>query len=162
MTIQYTETEYTQNGPKGIGGWLALLGLGMVLGPLRVLAETIQTTGYTEAEWTAFRQFPLGTFVAYFETIGIWSGVVLLFAASFLFFTKSRLFPRMYYIAWLWPLGITLVDGVLVSIAFNLPLAKVFDGMAGDFGKLIGTTIAGGIWALYIYRSRRVANTFVN
>jgi hypothetical protein len=148
----------------GFRGWLALLALGMVLSPLRVLSDTVKS-GYTAADWDALAKFRGGTGLAYFENGMSWAYVCLVFGLSFLFFRKSRLFPKVFVFAWVTPLAIIVLDVVGMMLVFReyIPLATLMTNAFQD-ERTIKSLVAFAIgipWVGYVLMSRRVKNTFV-
>lgn len=152
--------------PEGLGGWLILVGLGVVLAPFRVgffllstyvpiftegIWETLTTPG--NEEYHAFWG-PLLIFEIVFNLLLIVSWLTL----AVLFFTKHRLFPYVFS-------GVMLVALVFIPIdalAFKLvwPDEPVFD--PDTTKQLVQQVIGCLIWVPYMFVSRRVKNTFVN
>ena len=144
-------------GPKGIGGWLILVAIGQVLGPLRALGELGK--GYSGAEMEeAFRTIPVTMYGAL--TIDVLY-IVLIFGTSVAFFMRRQIFKWLFT----WEIfGITLsyfLALTWVSATTNLSISKLVESNGPDAVKTIASTLAGLIWVAYVWRSQRVQNTFV-
>jgi hypothetical protein len=137
----------------GLRGWLALVGVGFCLAPLRILRDVTQharvlqsdtwavlTTPGTAAYHPLWAPIILGEIVV---NVGLLSVSVL---AIYLFFKKRRAFPRV-------AIGL-LVAGVTIPVA-----AAQVD--ADDIRGLGQATVGAAIWIPYFLRSKRVRATFV-
>lgn len=155
----------TEKNLEGLGGWLILVGLGLILAPLRMLFEYVPL--YVEL-------FDNGTFAllstpgtadynAYFAPL-IYAEIVLNSAlvcawlsAGVLFFSRRRLFPRLY-------IGILLFTPLFIvadAFAFLLvaPDEPVFDPQTSK--ELLRSVLPTLIWVPYMLVSKRVRATFV-
>jgi hypothetical protein len=153
------------SGPTGLGGWLVLVAIGLVLAPLRILAFLLQTFVpiFSDGTWTVLttpgseHYHPLWAPLLVFEVVvnlafafaGLWLLV--------LFSRRSQNFPRVY--VWLALLNIPFifVDAWLGS--FVLTEEPVFDRATA--GELARSIVGAAIWVPYMLSSRRVRNTFV-
>jgi len=146
---------------KGIGGWLVLVAIGQVLGPLRTLVSI--AAYYANIDARLFEKFPAA---AYGEVLLNVAMLVLVLCTSILFFRKSRKFPRFFIIEWI-AIGILpLLDAVWAALTISLYAGQSFSSLLsldpqGSI-QIAAAIIVGPIWITYILRSRRVANTFVN
>jgi hypothetical protein len=161
-----SETTLAYGSPRGLGGWLVFVGIGLCLAPIR--AANFMLGAYppifSDGTWQALTTpggeayHPLWGPLIVFELAC--SG--LLFLASLLmlalFFRRSRLFPRLYIAVAFSSLVFVVVDAWLAT--FVLPDEPAFD--ADSVRELIGPLIAVFIWVPYMLMSKRVANTFVN
>src|SRR5262245_10407124 len=77
--------------PSGIGGWLILMAIGQVLGPLRFFASAGQY--YSSLSANAFRQFPLTFWGEAAMNVGL--AILYVYTAT-LFFRKSERFLRFF------------------------------------------------------------------
>lgn len=150
---------------EGLGGWLILVGLGIVVAPLRIIGVLFPTYAemFANGSWAALTTpgteayHPLWAPILYAE-MAINVGLILtwLFIA-FLFLLKKRVFPK-------WYIGIllfTLVFIVLDALALKavLPLEPVFD--TSTITELGRSLVAVLVWVPYMLVSKRVKATFV-
>lgn len=142
---------------QGIGGWLILVAIGLVLGPIVVFGQTLislvpvlfaeQTQHFLETH-PALHAIIIGEVVtnAIFVAILVW--------LNFLFFTKKRAFPSFMIFYLVFQVVITVADGYA---AFRLMPSHAQVGMAAA-RAIIGACI----WIPYLLVSRRVKLTFIN
>lgn len=162
------KTTETINNKKyeGLGGWLVLVGIGVVISPLRLLAELSKvylpmfndgtwealTTPTSESYNSSFSSLLAGEM--FFNSLMILASLYLIY----LFFTKKSFFPKLY----IWILVFSLIfiplDAILVSSIF--PAIEVFD--AETIKEIGRTVIVSLIWIPYMLISKRVKATFVN
>lgn len=150
---------------KGLGGWLILVGLGVVIGPFRMVAEVgplfysiftdgtfeILTTPGTEAYHPLWG--PLLIFEAVFNSLMVLASFCLIY----LFFSKHYVFPRIYIAIVLLSLFFVPLDAWIGS--FVVTDEPIFDpATAKEFAR---TLIAAVIWVPYMFVSKRVKATFV-
>lgn len=150
---------------EGLGGWLILVGLGLVIAPLRMLFEYVPLyVGLFDDGTFALLSTP-GTadYNVYFAPL-IYAEIVINSAlvcawlvAGVLFFTRRRLFPRLY-------VGILLITPIFITAdayAFLLvaPDEPVFDPATSL--ELMRAVIPALIWVPYMRVSKRVRATFV-
>ena len=155
--------ENVDRGPNGLGGWLILVAIGLVITPI-ILIFTITEYNlpvFNDAEiWDTFTDpnsayyLPLFSLLAYFELIG--NIIILLCSLLFLylFFTKKKLFPKIYYWFLIVNLVFILIDELLTNSMF------VFEEFA--FSETLRQAFTCAIWLPYLKVSKRVRNTFVN
>ena len=150
---------------KGLGGWLILVGIGVVVGPFRLAAEfvplyySIFTDGTFEVLTTqgseAYNPMwgPLLVFETIFNSLIILASCYLIY----LYFSKHYLFPKVYITIVLFSLVFIPVDAWLAS--FVLPDEPMFDpATTKELAKTIFTAV---IWVPYMLISKRVKVTFV-
>ena len=149
-----------KQGPSGIGGWLMLLVIGMmVLGPL------FGAGGINAGIMTVERQYPhlvsLDQWIT-FKSATWWTflGVAALSFYGGWGLARGKdwsVVNRAKWILWIsGPVG-SLVMGVLI------PIIIVGESNAGDgqfVGAFIAQVIAAGIWTAYLSKSKRVRNTY--
>lgn len=155
----------TEKNLEGLGGWLILVGLGLIIGPLRMLYEYVPLyVGLFDDGTFALLSTP-GTadYTAYFAPL-IYAEIALNTAlvcawltAGVLFFTRRQLFPRLY-------IGILLFTPLFIvadAFAFLLvaPDEPVFDPATSL--ELMRAVIPALIWVPYMLVSKRVRATFV-
>ena len=150
---------------KGLGGWLILVGLGVVLAPLRLLIMVVPLYQplFEEGMWEALTTFgsevyhplwgPLLIGEIAFNSIMILASIYLIY----LFFSKHYMFPKVY-------IGILLISLIFIPfdswlVTFILPDEPMFDpDTTKEFAR---TLIASIIWIPYMLVSKRVKATFV-
>jgi hypothetical protein len=134
----------------GIGGWLIVLAVGQVVGPLSFLGSVVRN--YSE--------------LADYEAVMNIAVLIIMLSTTILFFRQSRLFPRFFLMTWaavilLYPLDVILTAAVL-SVTTGQPFGSFITQMidAGLVMRWIALIISATIWISYVRHSRRVANTF--
>ncbi|MCL2831079.1 MAG: DUF2569 domain-containing protein [Betaproteobacteria bacterium] len=139
---------------KGLGGWLILVGFGLIVTvimlPLAVLGIVYLAQGSPGAMKTPYVIFTIIGYLA-------WAGLAGF--SLYLFFTKSRRFPRFFIGYTLFGLFVCVADAFLFRFA---PAGLLDTAESGDvtrqlFQQLFYTVI----WVTYMQRSKRVKNTFV-
>jgi hypothetical protein len=155
-------SEYKEK--EGLGGWLILVGLGLVLTPFILLAQmNIYKEIFSDGTWEAltlqssdlYTPF-FGVFMC-FELLGNCVFLIAYICLAFLFFKKKRIFPRLWIIAALSNLAFILIDGLFGKVVF--PADPMFD--EETLGEVIKQAISCAIWIPYMLKSVRVRNTFV-
>lgn len=150
---------------EGLGGWLALAGLGIIFSPLRIIVQLLPTYSelFSNGSWAALTTpgtevyNPLWTPILLGE-MAINGGLVLVWGfIAFLFFSKKRVFPKWYIGILLFTLVFMLVDALTIKAV--LPNQPVFDAeTAKELGRSLFATL---IWVPYMLVSKRVKATFV-
>jgi hypothetical protein len=150
---------------RGLGGWLVLVGIGVVLAPIRISATVVTsylpvftggswealTTEQSDAYHPLWAPIIIGALVFNVAMVGATIYLVILF------FSKSYLFPRAY-------VALTLASIIFIPfdawvVTFALPNEPMFDeATAREFGRVL---VGGLIWIPYLFNSRRVRATFV-
>ena len=148
---------HEENHLVGIGGWLILVAIGQVLGPLRFVHFLFgYYINFNSDLWT---EFPI-TF--YGETLVNMSVVTIMGFTTYLFFTRSRLFLDFFiyecaaYIMLL-PLVIVFKEVTFNAYTGRWIPVKLEPKQVGEWMTAI---ILAAIWISYIKLSKRVANTF--
>jgi hypothetical protein len=145
----------------GIGGWLTLLAIGLIVGPLRLLGS--QATYYSTVPSQLWTRFPL---IIYGEVLLNTSLLLIWMCTAVLFFTKSSRFPSFFLFAYaaavlLYPLDAAL-SAVGLSMYTGQPLSTFAEQMLDpkEVGQWIAILFSAMIWVPYVRLSKRVANTF--
>ncbi|WP_455207106.1 DUF3857 domain-containing protein [Kaarinaea lacus] len=147
----------------GIKGWLILPAIGLVLGPLRYLKDSANLLDYfninqwhsltlPSSEYYHHLWAPLiiGEIVA---TIFMFCFLVLV---GILFFKKRSAVPLLYIIYILVSILVLFTDHFAsMQIPFIAEQAK-----AGEFSRMISSSLGSLIWVAYFLKSRRVKSTF--
>jgi transglutaminase-like putative cysteine protease len=150
-------------GPVGLGGWLILVGFGVCIMPLTLAATLLKSTAtYSTSSWaqltvpTGVRYDPRWAPTLLLELIG--NSVLLVFACVqvWLFFRRKRWFPALF----------VLIAGARIILDLtDLLLAKDIPSVQArgiEWSQHLATLAALILWVWYMFRSRRVRNTFIN
>ncbi|WP_171005577.1 DUF2569 family protein [Bacillus sp. E(2018)] len=137
---------------KGLGGWLLLVGAGLLLAlPFKLNAVQV---GFDAIQGYKFNSLLL-KYVVYGELIFNIGLIGLNIFLLYLFFTKKKAFVK----TWIFLLQITLIFAVLTDILV-LFVDEVSTGT--PFVNSASALLAFFIWSTYAKKSWRVHNTFVN
>jgi hypothetical protein len=150
---------------RGLGGWLILVGIGVVLAPFRQMYALVPvyTPIFTEGHWEqlttagslGYHPFwgPLIIGEILVNSVLVLVGIYLIY----LFFSKHYLFPKVYVFLAVFSLVFIVLDAWLVTIV--LPAEPMFDQ---DTMKEVTRGLVGVmIWVPYMLVSKRVRATFV-
>jgi Protein of unknown function (DUF2569) len=152
-------------GPAGLGGWLVLVGLGLVSTPISVFVFLLQNFPplFSDGTWAALptpgseTYHPLWAPLFIFEIVGNLAFVLTGLWLLTLFFRRSNNFPTVF----IWFVSINvlfiLVDAWLGS--FVLPEEPMFDPATTQ--ELARSVVSSAVWVPYMLSSKRVRNTFV-
>ena len=150
---------------SGLGGWLILVGIGVVVSPFRLLAELGQIYGpfFSDGLYEVLTTpgtdayHPLWSTLIWGEVIG--NAVILLAAIYlvFMFFGKKAVFPKLYIWIAFGSAVFFLLDALLVKII--LPEVPFFD--PDTVKGLVQGVMTLVIWIPYMLLSKRVKVTFV-
>ena len=150
---------------EGIGGWLWLVAIGVVIGPFRILLLLITTYPpmFSDGTWELLTSPDSEAYnslwapILFGEIAGNMALVVVTTYMAVLFFMKKADFPLWYIgVAVFTPIFI-LLDSVAVSSA--LPGEPVFD--PETVKQLSRGIFSACIWIPYMLSSKRVKQTFV-
>lgn len=150
---------------EGLGGWLWLVGLGIVFSPLQILVTVmgywdIFSDGTWEAVTTPGAVAYNANWAPYIIgeiTINILLILAWLYIAV-LFFGKHRWFPKWYIGMFAFSVVLIPLDAMIATSL--IPGAQVFDA---ESGKQLARGFVGAlIWIPYMLVSKRVKATFVN
>lgn len=142
-------------GPVGLGGWLILVGLGLVAGALRLLIGVVVIFPLVDQALDA-GQGRLAAVVAY-ELAGTIVFAVAAIVLLVLFFKRSRFFPKGFIAVGIANLIFVLGDLWLAS-GVNV---EINGGDPAAWREVGRATFSVAIWVPYMLMSKRVANTFV-
>lgn len=155
----------TPRGPfemplQGIGGWLLLPALGVILSPLRLLMTLRETaSAYAGDVWMAAllpgnaESNPLRSGTMLYELAANIGLLVLYALLAVLFFRKRSNVPRFYVALIVASIAVPIIDALLMSSflpASDQGWARIGQGL-----------FFGALWSAYFMRSRRVRETFV-
>jgi hypothetical protein len=155
--------------PQGIGGWLVIVAIGLVISPFLTLGYMwTDFHSLTSADRVLAEQLVPGlTTLVGFEFFGN----AFLFAAWLpvfvLFLRQRRLFPRTYQ---LWLGAILVARAAEYTLSFRLGTGATGEGAATLVQNLhsklglgvLKALVAAAIWISYVGVSERVKATFVN
>lgn len=153
------------NDKEDLGIWLILVGLTVVLSPLKIAYDTfiIYSNAFFRDEWVLVSNLENKAHTPRIEqlltgeiVVGIMFVVAWVFIAL-LFFYRKKSFPRWYISIWIATLIVTVVD-VLATQAV-LPDTPVLDPEHFSEHGYLG--LSALVWIPYMLRSQRVKTTFV-
>jgi magnesium-transporting ATPase (P-type) len=150
---------------EGLGGWLILVGLGIIFSPIKIIAFIfpIYSEIFKNGSWQilttpgteAYNVFWAPVLLA---EIGI--NIILVVTwiyIAYLFFSKKKLFPKMYIGIMIFTLVFIILDALAIKIV--MPNEPLFD--ADTLKELFQSIIAISIWVPYMLISKRVKATFI-
>lgn len=150
---------------EGLGGWLVLVGLGIIISPLRLISIVfpVYSEIFSNGSWVVLTTpgteayNPLWAPILFGE-MAINGGLVLAWIfIAYLFFSKKKVFPKWYIGMVLFTLAFILIEALAIKSV--LPNEPVFDAETGmEFGRSV---IFALIWVPYMLVSKRVKATFV-
>lgn len=158
-------TVHAEQSAQAIGGWLILVAIGIVITPLRMLAQVLPTYVkiFTEGSWVALSTPGSATYnaslSAFIAVEMLVNGLLLMGALYliFLFFSKRKKFPKVYILLSASTLVIQILDALIIQSI--LPQQDAFgQETVAEMGR---TVIACAIWIPYMLTSQRVKATFV-
>jgi hypothetical protein len=91
VRTKYEPSETNKKDLVGIGGWLILVAIGQVLGPLKFTAFLFNY--YTSLDDNFWTKFPIACYGEAFLNVSV---LAIACYTSYLFFTKSKLFPTFF------------------------------------------------------------------
>jgi len=154
-----------KTGSQGLGGWLILVAIGLIISPIRIGIIELTLLGiFVDGTWSVLSN---SASEFYNPTLSLIIPIEFMFNLAFifgfifliyLFFTKSSNFPRWYIAVYLANLIVIILDAVAVKIA--VPGQPLFDTQTtGEFLRSLAACV---IWVPYMFKSKRVEATFVN
>jgi hypothetical protein len=151
---------------EGLGGWLVLVGLGIIFSPLRIVSQAfpVYSDMFSNGAWAALTTSgaktynPLWTLILSGEMAINVALVVAWAFIAFLFFTKKSVFPKWYIGILLFTVAFIIIDALVMKAL--LPNEPVFDAeTTKEIARSLFVTL---IWVPYMLISKRVKATFVN
>lgn len=153
----------TDGTTKGLGGWLILVGIAVSLGPLHALFIILKSAPYyTASSWarlttpSAPSYHVLWAPTLLFELVSNLTLIVFSALLISLFFRRRRLFPAVFVVFTVARVTIDWLDALLANA---IPAVR---DRGVNWSNHWSVLAAGIIWVTYMFRSRRVQNTFVN
>lgn len=149
---------------KGVGGWLILVTIGLVVTPIRILVLVFSTYApiFTGDAWSLLTTpgtaayNPLWKPMLLFELFGNVVFFLWAIALLVLLFGHKRIFPKLMIAFYL---GNLLFVGLDFLLASNIPAVASNDD-ASSVGELIRSIIVCLVWVPYFLQSERVKQTF--
>lgn len=148
----------------GIGGWLVLVGLGIVVSPLGIVVKLLPTylKLFTDGSWLVLTTpgsavyHPLWMPYLLIEVI-VNAGLFVAWVwIATRFFARKQNFPRLYISILTFTIAFQFLDALAITVVS--PTETVFDP---DTIKELGWSIIEAmIWIPYMLRSKRVRATF--
>ncbi|WP_207232102.1 DUF2569 domain-containing protein [Corallincola spongiicola] len=150
---------------QGIGGWLILVAIGVVLKPIVLLVKTLPifVPIFIDDTWqqltTAGSEYyhPMWAPLIIGEVTFNIGMLIASVALLYLFFTKHYRFPLLFILVSVVSLGVLPLDAWLTSFLF--PDEPIFD--PATVKELSQTAIVALIWIPYMLVSKRVRATFI-
>ncbi|GAB5453192.1 MAG: hypothetical protein Hals2KO_35200 [Halioglobus sp.] len=150
---------------KGLGGWLILVGIGVIVAPIRLLATYIPVYKpiFEDGTWEALTTVgseaydPLWGPLLISEIVYNSTMVFLSIYLIYLFFSKNHLFPKVYIAIVAVSLVFIPLDAWLVTKV--LPAEPMFDPETTK--EFVRVLVGALIWVPYMLFSKRVKLTFV-
>lgn len=143
---------------SGIGGWLILIALSLIVSPFVLLAGVLREGSLlTNPRLTGYLQAHTGLhLIVLFEIATNIIFLFLLLALNFLFFTKKRAFPTYMMLYLGLHFVVVLADIGLAHIV--MPAAHL---SAQAYRSILGSMAGVAVWIPYFLVSQRVKQTFV-
>lgn len=156
----------TTNEPQGLGGWLILPALGLIIMPIRMLLLLhsdflpIFTEGHWEVLTTPGSEVYHHLWAPYliFELVSNLAFIAFDLVLVYLFFTRSYRFPRLMIIYLLSNAIFVVGDFFLGDL---IPFIAEQPTDMETIKEVVRTVIGTCIWVPYFLVSKRVKNTFV-
>ena len=148
-----------------IEGWLLLVGLGIIIAPLRIIyfvttvyAKILTTTGFWARLATPGDKLydPLWHPLLIGEMAASLISFILSIWLIILFMNHKKVFPKIFIIFLCFDLFYVVVDHIfaqMIPYIADKPDAKTI-------GKIAGVSLAAIIWVPYMLKSQRVKGTF--
>jgi hypothetical protein len=152
--------------PKGIGGWLILVVIGLVISPIRI--SYFMLTNH----WPIFRDgmWPVlttpGTEAYHalwapliaFEIVGNLVSIALPLVTLWFFVRKSRRTPVLAICWYIWAAAFVVVDFFVAGLIPAVAAQSDSDGVK----ELVRSIVGAAIWVPYFLVSKRVKATFID
>ena len=151
--------------PQGLGGWLVLVAIGLIISPIRALLALFRDLLpiFTEGNWPLLTDPSSSAYHPLWAPLLVFDGVsyIAIIAASIialvLFLQRAPLFPRVMIALYLASLAIVATDFFAARLIPAVTTQEQAEGTR-QLLRAIGTC---AVWVPYMLRSRRVRNTFI-
>lgn len=144
-----------------ISGWLALLGIGVSIGPVILLVGLFQVETFQNTVWTNLsiaypnKNLSLMQLFLILEVVGNVFLVVLSCLMPFLYFRRRDLFPRTMVFMLAYNVVFILLDYIATDAIFDT------HALAENAKEFVRPIVAAAIWIPYLLVSERVKHTFI-
>ena len=151
---------------KGLGGWLILVGLGLVVAPIRTVFDLVPriVSLFFEGAWELLTTPGSQLYHIFWAPLVI-TEIIIAFGLALtyfymwiLFFKKKKEFPKWYIVIFSFSLIWIFADTLAYKIMW--PSESIFD--SETVGLFINIVWSSTIWIPYMFYSERVKNTFVH
>ncbi|WP_274627762.1 DUF2569 domain-containing protein [Arvimicrobium flavum] len=151
-----------REGPEGIGGWLVLPIIGLILTPIQGVVQIGQYMGLMQS--FEFLTGPQATLLVLEIIANVAIAIVLPAYLLRLLFSRKREFPRTYVVWAGINLAFLIADLMAAKILFGQAMAAArMTPIESETTQTFLRAIAMmAIWVPYMLNSRRVRNTFVH
>lgn len=155
----------TDRHVSGIGGWLVFVAIGIILSPIAILVQVlpIYLDMFSNGSWEVLTTpgyeayNPLWIPIVIGEMVTNGGLIVAWVFLAVLFFSKKKLFPKLYIGILIFTLAFLLLDTLAVKVV--LPDEPMFD--PDTMTAIIRTVMVVIIWVPYMLVSKRVKATFI-
>lgn len=158
-------TDINSTSPKGIGGWLYLVILGLVISPVRIAYYLISTYWpiFRDGAWAELTTVgtaayhPFWAPLLIFEIVGNLVSIALAIVTLVFLLKRSKYTPRLAITLYAWIAIFVIID----FFAANLIPALAAHPNSENTKELLRAIIYAGIWIPYFLVSKRVKATFI-
>lgn len=167
---ELTYAQPQRDGPAGIGGWLILPFLGLVVSPF-VVALTMArdvVPAFESGTWAALTTPGSPAYHAmwgpYLVGVALLNSALALAAIALLVvgFQKRLFFPRLMVAFYAFVAAVAFVDVAAVNGFLQEALPEEAAKLRPEaYAAFLKSLLAGGLWSTYFLVSKRVRNTFI-
>ncbi|WP_312796352.1 DUF2569 family protein [Tianweitania sp.] len=144
---------------QGFAGWLMLLAIGQTLFLIQSVLSTIQILPLPGTYDASVK----GATIAYgVETALYLVALAIVIATTVCMFKRRRTFPAWFTVQWAATFLLVVLDVAWVATWFNMSLASAWVEFNRDLIAAGIMAALGAVWVGYVWRSRRVKNTFAH
>lgn len=157
----------TTHEPQGIGGWLILPAIGLIITPIGMGYQFYRDIlpALTPATWNTLTNVSSAAYHPFWGPLLVFDVIVSLALIAFtlrllwLFFRKSFRVPYLFNI-WL---GLLVVTPVIeLFLANQIPAVAAQPTDPESIKNITRSIISASIWIPYFLHSKRVKNTFIS
>ncbi len=153
-----------EGAPRGLGGWLILPAIGIMVAPLRLFKDIADIVpSYNSSTWAELTVSGGAHYNAWWAPVllGEMGVNIALVAMSImlivLFFRRRSSLPRAFVAFAVVSIGFRTLDLIACGLLLNTRSA----GGPADWAMLVRDSVSSLLWSWYFLASRRVAATFV-